>query len=95
MLLYLTVLAIKIVAWAVIAAFTVAVVLAVIPVEIRFSAQNTDDERDNFRLSVTWLFSAVSFFVSADVAGIYEVGFALFGRRLFRRREVFIDEESL
>jgi len=95
MILYLTILAIKIAAWAVIAAILGAAVLAVIPVEIKFSAQNRDDEKDNFKFSISWLFSGINLFVTADVAGVYEVGLVLFGWRLFKKREIFIDEESL
>ncbi len=72
-----------------------ALILALIPIKFNFRAQNLKDEEDNVIFKIGWLFSAVTIFASANISGYYEYGVTLFGRSVFKKREILYDEESL
>lgn len=91
---WLAVLAFKVAVWSAAAAIIVALLLSIIPVRFHLHAQNRRDDDDNVVFRAGWLFSAVTVFASANIAGYYEYGVALFGRPVFRRRELVYDDEE-
>ena len=72
-----------------------AVIITLIPIELRFRFQNSNDEKDNVIFSIGWLFSALSFMVSADLSGMYEYRLVIFGYNVMGKRDILIDEKDI